>query len=86
MPLAAVCSVSEQQIGAAAGGGSVRGPLRFTRSFFGTLALKYTTALLLLLPAWTVFVLALRHLLLADLTHEVKEDLGEEERSLQMSC
>lgn len=41
--------------------------------------------LLLLLPAWTVFVFALRHLLLADLTHEIKEDLREEERTLEMS-
>lgn len=82
--LAAVCSVNVQRIGAAAWGGAVRRPLRFTTSFFGTLALKDAAALLLFLPARTVFVFALRHLLLADLAHEVKEDLCAEERTLEM--
>lgn len=54
-------------------------------SFFGTLALKDAATLLLLLSARTIFVFALCHLLLANLTHEIKEDLCEEERTQEMS-
>lgn len=72
-----------QQIGAAACGGGQSAD-RFA-SPARSLALKYAAALLLLLPARAVLVFALRHLLLADLPHEIKEDLRAEERTLEMS-